>query len=78
MEKVSEKFIQNGVIPVKYSDDAVHLALALCNNIDYIFSWNFKHMVKLKTKRAIRLFAIKEGYKELEIVSPQEVTEDDD
>ena len=70
--------MQEGVIPVKYSDDAIHLALALCNNIDYVFSWNFKHMVKLKTKKAIWAFAIKEGYKELEIVSPQEVTEDND
>jgi hypothetical protein len=44
--------------------------------MDYIVSWNFKHMVKPKTKRTVRAFSIKEGYKEIEIVTPEEVVAD--
>ena len=75
--QVATKFVEEGVIPEKYKDDALHLAFALTNNIDYIVSWNFKHIVKLKTKRAVKAFSIKEGYKEIEITTPQEVVDND-
>jgi predicted nucleic acid-binding protein len=75
---IAVKFVEEGIIPEKYKDDGLHLALALTNNIDYIVSWNFKHIVKLKTKRAVKAFSIKEGYKEIEITTPQEVVENED
>jgi len=73
--KIVDVFIQEEIIPERYRDDAVHIALALHNSMDFIVSWNFKHIVKPKTKRAVRAFAIQEGYKEVEIITPQEVTE---
>jgi predicted nucleic acid-binding protein len=75
---IAAKFVEEGIVPEKYKDDGLHLALALTNNIDYIVSWNFKHIVKLKTKRAVKAFSIKEGYKEIEITTPQEVVENED
>jgi predicted nucleic acid-binding protein len=75
---IAAKFVEEGIVPAKYKDDGLHLALALTNNIDYIVSWNFKHIVKLKTKRAVKAFSIKEGYKEIEITTPQEVIESED
>ena len=77
IDEISQKFVEEEVIPAKYIDDAVHLALALHNGMDYIVSWNFKHLVKPKTKKAVRVFCIKEGYKETEIVTPEEVTADE-
>ena len=76
-DQISQEFIADGVIPAKYLDDAVHLALALQNSMDYIVSWNFKHLVKPKTKKAVRAFCIKEGYKESEIVTPEELITDE-
>ena len=76
-DEISRLFIAEGVIPTRYLDDAVHLALALQNNMDYIASWNFKHLVKPKTKKAVRAFCIKEGYKETEIVTPEELIADE-
>lgn len=77
IDQISQEFIIEGVIPAKYLDDAVHLALALQNGMDYIVSWNFKHLVKPKTKKAVRAFCIKEGYKETEIVTPEELIADE-
>jgi len=42
------------------------------------FKWNFQHIVKLKTKRAVKMYAIKEGYKEFEITTPEEVVDHED
>jgi predicted nucleic acid-binding protein len=76
--QTGQQLVDDGVIPAKYQDDGLHLAFALLNGIDYIASWNFKHIVKPKTKAAVRAFAIKEGYKLLEIITPEEVAENGD
>jgi hypothetical protein len=56
-----------------YQEDALHLAFALIHNLDYIISWNFKHIVKPKTKKAVKIIALKEGFKAVEIITPEEV-----
>ena len=53
VEQIVEVFMLDEVIPRKYRDDAIHLALALYNSMDYIVSWNFKHIVTPKTKKAV-------------------------
>jgi len=60
----------------KYEDDALHIAIASVNNLDVIVSWNYKHIVKLKTKREVTGINALLGYKEIEIYSPLEVIED--
>ena len=43
--------------------------------MDVIVSWNFEHMVKLKTKREVVGINLFMGYKEIDIYSPWEVVE---
>lgn len=70
---LSEEYIEKGVIPAKYEDDAFHIAIASVNNLDVIVSWNFTHIVKLKTRREVAVINTLMGYKPIEICSPQEV-----
>jgi len=77
INRISKQFIEEGYIPAKYKEDAVHLAFSLFYNVDYIVSWNFKHIVRPRTKDAVRIIAIKEGLKELKILTPEEVIADD-
>ena len=74
---LADKYIETGIIPKKYQEDAFHIAIASVNNLDAIISWNFKHMVKLKTKKEVVGVNILMGYKEIEIYSPWEVAEND-
>lgn len=46
------------------------------NDLDVIVSWNFEHIVKLKTKKAVTGINLLMGYREIEIYSPQEVIGD--
>ena len=78
VDQIATQFVEEGLIPVKYKEDGLHLAIALLHNLDYVISWNFKHLVKLKTKRAVRIMAVREGFKEVEILTPQEVISDED
>ena len=71
-------FSDEGIIPQKYQDDALHIALATYNEADAVISWNFKHMVKLKTIRGVNGINKMLGYKELEILTPQSWLLEDD
>lgn len=53
--------------------DSLHTAVATYYEIPYLVSWNFEHMVKVKTRKLVNSVNILQGYKEIEIVSPQEL-----
>lgn len=74
---LADKYIQEGVIPRRYQEDAFHIAIVTVNNLDVLVSWNFSHIVKLKTKREISGINVFMGYKEIEICSPWEVVKDE-
>jgi hypothetical protein len=40
-----------------------------------IISWNFKHIVNVKTIRGVRAITNLEGYKQIEILSPSALLE---
>ncbi|MDR4509307.1 MAG: PIN domain-containing protein [Candidatus Brocadiaceae bacterium] len=75
--ELAYEYIKRGIIPSKYEDDAFHIAVASVNDLDAIISWNFKHIVKLKTKKEVFGTNLLMGYKEIEIYSPMEVVEND-
>lgn len=72
-EQLAKIYIKEGIIPEKYEIDALHLAFTTINSIDIIISWNFKHLVKRKTRLEVNLTNLKEGYKTIEILAPPEL-----
>ncbi|MBI5185415.1 MAG: PIN domain-containing protein [Nitrospinae bacterium] len=74
--ELANAFLKDGDIPVKYRDDARHIAIAVCHEVDYLVSWNYKHMVNISVKRLINSTNIRMGYNPIEIISPEEVTGD--
>jgi predicted nucleic acid-binding protein len=73
IENLAGLYIKNKIIPQKYEEDAIHIAVAVANELDVVVSWNFDHIVKLKTKLYVNGINKMEGYKEIEIYSPMEV-----
>ncbi|MBI4722871.1 MAG: PIN domain nuclease [Candidatus Stahlbacteria bacterium] len=67
---LSEEYVLRGIIPVKHIEDAVHIAVTTVNSLDILVSWNFEHMVKLKTKREVTAVNILLGYNSIEIIEP--------
>jgi len=66
-------YIKKEIFSEKYIDDALHVAMASYYGISYLVSWNYEHLVKVKTRRLVNLINILEGFKEIEIVSPLEL-----
>ena len=59
--------------PEFYIDTSVWGFLFEDEAIDGILSWNMKHIVKFSTRRIVTALCHLKGYKEIEILSPEEV-----
>ncbi len=77
-QNLANIYIAEGIIPMKYLTDALHIAVATVNDMDLIISYNFKHIVKLKTVTLTEVVNLREGYRKLGIFSPTEVIENVD
>lgn len=71
-------YIAESVIPQKYATDSIHIAVASVQDLDFIISFNFKHIVKRKTITMTEAINLREGYKRIGIFSPTEVIDNDD
>lgn len=74
---LADIYIHEGIIPIKYRDDALHIAAATISEMHIILSWNFEHIVKLKTRHMVNPVNLREGYRTIDICSPKEVVEYD-
>jgi len=52
-DRLTQEYVKRGIFPEKYKADASHVAIAVVNRVGYLVSWNFKHLVKVKTRREI-------------------------
>lgn len=60
-------------IPEKARDDALHIAVACRHKVDYLLSWNFKHIVNASTTRKLCHFINKTDYPLPQICTPEEL-----
>jgi len=76
--RLADIYVSEHIVPEKYYYDGLHIAIATANDLEYIFSLNFKHINKLKTKAMTSIVNIKEGYRPVTIASPMEVSDNDE
>ncbi len=68
-----DAYLESGIVSTKYSDDALHVALASVSDCKIIVSWNFRHIVhfeKIPKYNAVNVLC---GHTTLGIYSPTEV-----
>ena len=73
--ELAQKIIDMGILRPKSFDDCQHIAAAVVNDCDCIISWNFKHIVNIKTIRGVRAITNLEGYKGIDIINPSVLLE---
>jgi predicted nucleic acid-binding protein len=65
-----------GPIPENYAEDALHIALATVNGIDFLLTWNFHHINNAMMKKQFAKIVEKHGYECPVICSPEELGEE--
>ncbi len=71
--ELSKTLISQHAIPGNATDDALHIALTSVHNIDYLLTWNCRHIDNAESKPLIRSVLVSNGYNCPEICTPQEL-----
>jgi hypothetical protein len=75
---LSQKYLDENVVGYTSADDCRHIATATINKVDFLVSWNFKHIVNVFRIRGYHAVNLMYGYSELDIRSPREVIYNED
>ncbi len=67
------EYLELGFVPDRYRNDLRHVAVATVAGVDALVSWNFRHLVNVRTRRAVHAVNLRLGYPLIEIISPEEV-----
>ena len=68
---LADGYVVRGIFYRKYISDALHLALASFNKIDYFVTWNFGHIANVRKQARMRIFNTAAGFFSPTIVTPE-------
>lgn len=72
---LARNYLDRGVMPPKKLLDALHVAFCVLHEIDYLVSWNFKHLANVNRERRVLALNAELGYRHpLRITTPTELT----
>ncbi len=72
-QALAGEYVSRGIIPKKYLDDALHIAVAVVHTVSSLVSWNFEHIVKVKTRSMVGAIDAERGYSPIELIAPPEL-----
>ncbi len=78
VETLAAAYMAQKIVPARFADDAMHVALAVVNGLTLLVSWNFKHLVNYQRETAFNAVNLLQGYPSIRIISPQELIHGDD
>lgn len=76
IREFSKKLLENGVLPEKAAEDALHIAIAAINGVDYLLTWNFRHIANARIRHNVERICREAGYEPPVICTPQELMEE--
>ncbi len=78
-DTLARVYITEKIIPETKLEDAQHIAIATCNQMDILLSWNFKHLSNIQKQISVKIVNEKEGYfYPLILTNPMEVIYEND
>ena len=72
-DELSKALVQGGAVPERAETDALHVAVAAVNGVDYLLTWNCRHLDNAETKPVMRRICGECGYGMPEVCTPQEL-----
>ena len=72
---LAQRLLQTKAIPQEYPEDALHIAVAVVNGIEYLLTWNYKHLANAVMRNKIETICRTLGYEPTVICTPEELME---
>ena len=61
------------IVPAKFQDDLLHVAVAVCHQLDMVVTWNMEHLANPTKVARINAVNRRQGWLLIRIHTPQEV-----
>jgi hypothetical protein len=72
-ERLAAAYMGQHILTPKYTDDARHVAVCTVSQIEYLVSWNFRHLVNVEREKGFNAVNLLQGYRPIRIVNPLEL-----
>ncbi len=73
VDGLASEFMNKSNLPPKASDDAIHIAIATIHRLDYLLTWNCKHIANGHIQKKLREICVSLGYTLPIICTPYEL-----
>jgi hypothetical protein len=76
--KLADLYVAAGIIPAKKLMDALHVACSVLHKMDYLVSWNYKHLANISREKKIISVNFANNYiHPIRIITPLELIDDE-
>ena len=73
---LAHKLIDEGTVLPQFLPDAQHIAIAVVHSIEYLVSWNYKHIVNETKQQHIKDVCLAAGYQPTTLCTPEALIEE--
>jgi hypothetical protein len=76
--QLAQQLIATGAIPERAAEDAAHIAIAVTNGVEYLVTWNCRHIANATMRSQIEMACRDAGFQPAIICTPDELMEPND
>jgi hypothetical protein len=76
--ELARLLLELGIVPAKAAPDSLHIAVASFHRIDYLVTWNFKHIANPFLRDRLRNAEERAGFELPVMCSPEELLQNDE
>jgi hypothetical protein len=73
---LAQRLVTRGPLPPKAAVDALHIAVAVVNGMDFLLTWNCTHIANATMRHRIDAICRQSGYTPIVLCTPEELMED--
>ena len=71
--ELAREFVSQGIFPQTSLEDALHVALASAHGMDFLLTWNCRHIANAEISKAVIAACESKGYEVPRICTPEEL-----
>ena len=75
-EQLTESIMKSGILPPKAIRDAAHIAVATVHGVQYLLTWNCKHLANAQIAKRVANLCRLAGFEMPTICTPDELFEE--
>lgn len=76
--ELAQSLVASGIVPARAASDALHIAVASVHRMDYLVTWNFKHIANPFIRDRLRSAVASAGFELPVMCSPDDLLQNED